>query len=258
MCQRGSRYVPAHHERAVSPGEIFGDGSGKLEGGRTPTRGPGISAKGPVAGIAGAMGDKARGLIGEPAARLVPPPSVVVPTSPTPAAKSPTSINGMPAIAPAEDSGATSPEVRAQVDSAVAQIQKEVGAVATTSPQQVSTGVRRQVRDLEGGANVASPSAIKFHGTPFQEQLVRDFTQICRDADNMPEGREKRDARRAIRNRLCFAIQRALGLSYVHGDKKKFAQVVRDQLAQRLPPGTDIAPLLPAFMKEWLDGRNLD
>lgn len=227
MCQPGSRYVAPRHERAASPRDIFGDGSSKLEGGRTPTRGPGISAKGPVGTIAGATGGRARDLIGESAAPAIP--------APAPAAQSPTSINGMPPIAPAKDSGATPPEMRAQVDSAVANIRKEVGEV-TTKPSPIQ----------------------EFRGTPAQQQLFRDFAAICRDADSMPTGSQNRDARKTIRNRLCFRIQRSLNFSYVHGDKKKFAEAVRYELAQRLPSGTDIITMLPKFMTEWLEGRNLD
>lgn len=252
MCQPGSRSVPVRHERAADPREIFGDGSGRLEGSRTPVKGPGIAAKGPVGVIGRAAGDRAREVLGGTPASIPVAAAPVTPVSaPASVARPRSSINGMPPIAPVAGSTTASSDVRAKVDSAVAAIRQEVGPVAKL-PERVP------VRDLQQPVNVILPSVVEFNGSPVQKQLARDFFVICRDADSLPAGRENRDARREIRARLCFRMQRALGLPYVHGDKKRFAGAVRDELIKRLPSGTDVMSMLPGFMKEWLDGKNSD
>lgn len=256
MCQPGSRGLSARSERSVPVESIYGRNN-RLGGvgGRpslrsTPAAAPRVEMKAAVAAISGPTADDVtKVLSGAPAAPAkLPAPTPVAPTAA--AMKS----TGTPVMQPVPVAARVTPEAfRASVRSHVGAIRDELATSVTSAPAAKPTSsVQAQPSN-----SVMLPSGVEFRGNDVQKQLVRDFLKIAQQVAAMPTGVEHKEARKAARARFCFQIQNLLGLRYVDADKRKFAKTVTDALTQKLPLGSDLKQIVPAFIQEWAEGRNM-
>ncbi|MCX6733859.1 MAG: hypothetical protein NTX63_03515 [Candidatus Peregrinibacteria bacterium] len=238
MCQPGSRGLSARSERSVPVGEIY-RGSNRLGGvgGRpslrpTPAAAPRVETQAAVAAISGpTAGNVAKALTETPAA----PTATRRVVSSTPVMRP---VSTATKIAPADFQAS----VRAHRDDILGQL-----AAATASVQaQPSNSV-----------SVVLPSGVEFRGNDVQKRLVGEFLKINQQVAAMPTGVEHKDARKAARARLCFQIQNLLGMRFVDADKRRFARTVSAELASRLPADTNLSQILPVFIQDWAEGKNM-
>lgn len=256
MCQPGSRGLSSRSERSVPVGEIYGrnDRLGGV-GGRpslrpTPAAAPRVDTKAAVAAIAGPTADNVtKVLSGAP----VVPAKLPVPASVAPTAAV-TRSSGTPVMRPVLTATRTTPaEFQASVRDHVSAIQGELAASTASTPTAKSVpSVQTQPSN-----SVMLPSGIEFKGNYVQKQLVREFLKIAQQVAAMPTGVEHKEARKTARTRLCFQIQNLLSLRFVDADKRRFARTVSAELAARLPLGADLSQILPAFIQEWAEGKNM-
>ena len=241
MCQPGSRGLSARSERSVPVESIYGRNN-RLGGvgGRpslrsTPAAAPRVEAKAAVAAISGPTVDNVtKVLSGAPAAAM--------------------KSTGTPVMQPVPVAARVTPEAfQASVRSHVGAIRDELAASVASAPAAKPTSSIQ----AQPSNSVMLPSGVEFRGNDVQKQLVRDFLKIAQQVAAMPTGVEHKEARKAARARFCFQIQNLLGLRYVDADKRKFAKTVTDALTQKLPLGSDLNQIVPAFIQEWAEGRNM-
>jgi|GEM_PF-6491252 len=92
----------------------------------------------------------------------------------------------------------------------------------------------------------------------FQQPTLRDsLASIRRQAESMPAGPSGKLERRDTRQRLCSALGRAFDIRYDPTRKQQFASMIVKQTYARFPTEHAI-DLLPAFVCDWAEGRNID
>lgn len=258
MCQPGSRGLSARSERSIPVNDIYPGGRDRLGGvgGRpslrpTPAAAPRVETKAAVAAISGPTADQAaKVLSGAPAAPQAQAP--IAPAAPTVTRRM---VSSTPTMRPVPTVTRTPPaDFQASVRGHVSAIRDELAASAASAPTMTKPvpAVSTQPSDA-----VMLPSGVEFRGNDVQKQLVREFLKIAQQVAAMPTGVEHKDARKAARTRLCFQIQGLLSMRFVDADKRRFARTVSAELASRLPADTNLSQILPVFIQEWAEGKNM-
>lgn len=258
--------MSARSERSVPVNDIYPGGRERLGGvgGRpslrpTPAAAPTVETKKAVAAITTpTAGNVTKALTGAPTPTAPAAPAApqaqapIAPAAPTATRRM---VANTPVMRPVPTAAKVNPtDFQASVRGHVSAIRDELAASAASAP--TMTKPVPAVSTQPSNA-VMLPSGLEFRGNDVQKQLVREFLKIAKQVADLPTGVEHKEVRKAARTLLCRQIQKLLGMRFVDADKRRFARTVSAELASRLPADTNLSQILPVFIQEWAEGKNM-